>query len=167
MGIVLANDSRHEWGFERIVAMQIKTLLPIVVLAIVTGGVACTENPLGPGPMGRLPAQGTVAVPPPPPDAPSNDGNLKGGGTVTASYQHFQGYSAINASVADRTRYGRQILRVRLYRASETTYQEFEVTLDDNGAATTGFFIQRLGKYVVRVFDLGGTEIGSVPVNVQ
>ncbi len=141
--------------------MRVKGFLVLLAIVPVLMGMDC-DGPVQSG----LPRQGAVAVPPPPADAPSTEGNMDGGGTLTAAYQHFQGYSSITATIAGRTRLGREMLKIRLLR-SDVFMGEEEVQLSNEGDASAGFFIDRLGKYTVKVVNMDGKVRGTVTINVQ
>ena len=82
---------------------------------------------------------------------------MDGGGTLSAKYQHFQGYSAITATIAGRTRLGRE----------DVLLGEQEVQLSDEGDASAGFFIEELGKYTVKIVNMAGEVRGTVTINVR
>ena len=93
---------------------------------------------------------------------------MTGGGTLTAAYQHFQGYSAITATITGRRGQGEETLKVQLYRTnSDALLGEEEVQLGEEGDASAGFFIDRLGKYTVKVVNTAGEVSGTVTINVQ
>ena len=140
--------------------MRVKGFLVLLATVPLLMGMEC-------GPVqSRLPRQGAVAVPPPPADAPSTEGNMTGGGMLTAKYQHFQGYSAITGTIEGRTRLGREMLKIRLFRSGVLLGEE-EVQLSDEGDASAGFFIQELGKYAVKVVNMDGKVRGTVTINVR
>ena len=144
--------------------MRTKGFLVLLAIVPVLMGMNCDAGPVQSG----LPQPGAVAVPPPPPDAPSTVGNMDGGGTLSAKYQHFQGYSAITATIEERTRLGREMLKIRLYRADgNLLLGEQEVQLSDEGDASAGFFIDKLGEYTVKVVNTAGEVTGTVTINVR